>query len=89
MANDATSTHLQWMITGNRASFLIKRNKQMKSGKSSNLKAHNSFCYNELIRSKAVGTELTVNGEGVLGPSPVCGPPPTRMPRGPSAASCT
>uniref|UniRef100_A0A8D1GUL8 Uncharacterized protein n=1 Tax=Sus scrofa TaxID=9823 RepID=A0A8D1GUL8_PIG len=81
------------MIMGNCSTFLIERNKQMKSSKSSNLKTHNSFCYHELIHGKAVGVELAASGESVLTvlkqrqanksqPPPVCGPPSTRRPWG-------
>ncbi|KAF5914901.1 hypothetical protein HPG69_019733 [Diceros bicornis minor] len=62
--DDATSTHLQWIVMGNCSKFLIKRNKQTYSSESSNLKTPNS-CYNRLICRKAVGVEPAANVKAI------------------------
>ncbi|XP_059969418.1 large ribosomal subunit protein eL28-like [Mesoplodon densirostris] len=60
------SAHLQWMVVQNGSSVLIKRKSQMYGTEPSNLKARNSFRYNELIHRKAVGVEPAAAGKGLV-----------------------
>ncbi|XP_060697351.1 60S ribosomal protein L28 [Hemiscyllium ocellatum] len=60
------SAHLQWMIVRNCSSFLIKRNHQVYSTESNNLKSRNSFRYNGLIHRRTVGVEPAADGKGVV-----------------------
>ncbi|XP_020374109.2 60S ribosomal protein L28 [Rhincodon typus] len=65
-AEEEMSAHLQWMIIRNCSSFLIKRNHQVYSTESNNLKSRNSFRYNGLIHRRTVGVEPAADGKGVV-----------------------
>ncbi|XP_055978197.1 60S ribosomal protein L28-like [Sorex fumeus] len=60
------SAHLQWMVMRNCSSFLIKRNKPTYSTEPNNLKARNSFHYNDLIHRKTVYVEPAADGKGIV-----------------------
>uniref|UniRef100_A0A4X2KMN2 Large ribosomal subunit protein eL28 n=1 Tax=Vombatus ursinus TaxID=29139 RepID=A0A4X2KMN2_VOMUR len=60
------SAHQRWTVLRNCPSFRIKRNKQTYSTEPNNLKALNSFRYNELIHRKTVGIEPAADDKGIV-----------------------